>query len=71
VRFSNFTVVTGTAEEVIIDFAVAINPQQANVTTRMGMTYASARRLLGALTETLKRHDRMAQQARARQPDGP
>lgn len=68
VRFANFTVVTGTPEEVIVDFAVAINPQQANVSTRMGMTYATARRLVAALNETLKRHDQMAEQARARRP---
>jgi hypothetical protein len=67
VGFSNFTLVTGTPEEVIVDFGVNTNAQQVNVDARIGMTYATARRLAAALTETIKRFEQAVQQARARQ----
>ena len=67
VTFANFTLVTGTPEEVIVDFGINTNAQQVNVDTRIGMTYPTARRLAAALNETIRRFEQAVQQARTRQ----
>ena len=67
VTFTNFTLVTGTPEEVIVDLGINTNMQQVSIDNRVGMTYATARRLAGALNETLRRFEQAVQQARGRQ----
>lgn len=60
--YANFCRVTGTPEELIIDFA--LNPQPIGVPTeplvisqRLVTNYYTAKRLLSALTVTLQRHE--------------
>jgi hypothetical protein len=60
--YANFCRVTGTPEELIIDFA--LNPQPINVPTeplvisqRLVTNYYTAKRLLSALAVTVQRHE--------------
>jgi hypothetical protein len=60
--YANFCRVTGTPEELIIDFA--LNPQPAGVPTepivinqRLTTNFYTAKRLLSALAMTIQRHE--------------
>lgn len=60
--YANFCRVTGTPEELIIDFG--LNPQQAGpmqtpieVNQRVVMNFYTAKRVLLALSATIKRHE--------------
>jgi len=60
--YSNFTRVTSTAEEVIIDFCLNPNPfatgrQEIQVSQRLIMNFYTAKRLFSALGMTLQRHE--------------
>jgi hypothetical protein len=60
--YANFARVTATPEEVIIDFALNPNPfmtgrQEVQVSQRLIMNFYTAKRLLGALLQTLQRHE--------------
>ncbi len=60
--YSNFARVTATPEEVILDFALNLNPflagkQEVNVTQRLILSFHTAKRLLSALAMTLQRHE--------------
>src|SRR5205814_1133924 len=60
--YSNFARVTATAEEVIIDFCLNPNPfhtgrQEITVSQRLIMNFFTAKRLYGALSMTLQRHE--------------
>lgn len=60
--YANFARVTATPEEVIIDFALNPNPfsggrQEVQVSQRLVMNFYTAKRLLGALLQTLQRHE--------------
>jgi hypothetical protein len=60
--YSNFCRVTGTPEEVIIDFAMNPNPfsqqdQHVRVDKRIVLNYFTAKRLYGALQQTILRHE--------------
>jgi len=61
-RYANFCRVTGTPEEVIIDFA--LNSQPVGIPTepivthqRLVINYFTAKRMLGALHLTVQRHE--------------
>jgi len=60
--YANFARVTGTPEEVIVDFALNPNPfaagrQEVKVSQRLIMNHYTAKRLLGALQVTVQRHE--------------
>ena len=60
--YANFCRVTGTPEEMIIDFGlnpqpVGIPTQPINITQRVVMNYYTAKRMLHALQLTLQRHE--------------
>jgi hypothetical protein len=60
--YANFARVTGTPEEVIVDFALNPNPfatgrQEVRVSQRLIMNYFTAKRLLAALQVTVQRHE--------------
>ncbi len=60
--YSNFCRVTGTPEEVIIDFALNPNPytqqdQKVKVSRRIVLNHFTAKRLFGALQQTILRHE--------------
>jgi len=60
--YSNFCRVTGTPEEVIIDFALNPNPfsrqdQTVKVDKRLVMNHYTAKRLFAALQQTILRHE--------------
>ena len=60
--YANFARVTATPEEVIIDFALNPNPfmagrQEVIVSQRLIMNFFTAKRLFGALLQTLQRHE--------------
>lgn len=60
--YSNFCRVTGTPEEVIIDFALNPNPfsrqdQTVKVSRRLVMNHFTAKRLFAALQQTIMRHE--------------
>jgi Protein of unknown function (DUF3467) len=61
-RYANFCRVTGTPEEVIVDFALNSQPMGVPVDPivthqRLVMNYFTAKRLLGALHVTVQRHE--------------
>jgi hypothetical protein len=60
--YSNFCRVTGTPEELIVDFG--LNPQPigpsttpVNISQRIILNYFTAKRLLGALQVSIQRHE--------------
>jgi len=60
--YSNFCRVTGTPEEVIVDFALNPNPfsrqdQKVKVDKRVVMNHYTAKRLFAALQQTIMRHE--------------
>ncbi|MCP4710401.1 MAG: DUF3467 domain-containing protein [Planctomycetes bacterium] len=60
--YSNFCRVTGTPEEVIVDFALNPNPfsrqdQTVKVDKRLVMNHYTAKRLFAALQQTILRHE--------------
>ncbi len=60
--YSNFCRVTGTPEEVLIDFALNPNPfarvdQTVVVDRRLVLNHYTAKRLLAALQQTIIRHE--------------
>ena len=61
--YSNFFRVAGTFEELLLDFGfhtgivVGTTPEPAKVTHRMVMSFATAKRLLGALQAAMQRHE--------------
>ena len=60
--YSNFCRVTGTPEEVLIDFALNPNPfarvdQNVTVDRRLVLNHYTAKRLLAALQQTIMRHE--------------
>ncbi len=60
--YSNFCRVTGTPEEVIVDFALNPNPfsrqdQKVKVDKRVVMNHFTAKRLFAALQQTIMRHE--------------
>lgn len=60
--YSNFCRVTGSPEEVIIDFALNPNPfsredQTVKVDKRLVLNYYTAKRLFAALQQTIIRHE--------------
>jgi Protein of unknown function (DUF3467) len=60
--YSNFCRVTGTPEELIIDFALNPQPmgvptQPINITQRIVTNYYTAKRMLHALQLTIHRHE--------------
>jgi hypothetical protein len=60
--YSNFCRVTGTPEEVIIDFSLNPNPftqqdQNIKVDDRLVLNYYTAKRLFAALQQTIMRHE--------------
>ena len=60
--YSNFCRVTGTPEEVIIDFALNPNPfarqdQTVKIDKRLVMNQYTAKRLFAALQQTILRHE--------------
>ena len=60
--YSNFCRVTGTPEEVIIDFALNPNPfsqqdQKVKVDNRLVLNLYTAKRLYAALQQTIMRHE--------------
>lgn len=61
--YSNFCRVTGTPEEVIIDFALNPNPfsqqeeQQVKIDKRLVLNQFTAKRLFAALQQTILRHE--------------
>lgn len=60
--YSNFCRVTGTPEEVVIDFSLNPNPftqqdQKISVDTRLVLNYYTAKRLFAALQQTIMRHE--------------
>lgn len=60
--YSNFCRVTGTPEEVIIDFALNPNPfsqqdQKVKVDQRIVLNQFTAKRLFAALQQTIMRHE--------------
>jgi hypothetical protein len=61
-RYANFCRVTGTPEEVIVDFALNSQPMGVPVDPiithqRLVINYFTAKRLLGALHVTVQRHE--------------
>lgn len=60
--YSNFCRVTGTPEEVIIDFALNPNPfsqqdQNVKIDKRLVLNHYTAKRLFAALQQTILRHE--------------
>ena len=60
--YSNFCRVTGTPEEVIIDFSMNPNPfsqqdQTVRVDNRLVLNHFTAKRLFAALQQTIMRHE--------------
>jgi len=60
--YSNFCRVTGTPEEVIIDFSLNPNPfsqqdQTVKVDNRLVLNHYTAKRLFAALQQTIMRHE--------------
>ncbi len=60
--YSNFCRVTGTPEEVLIDFALNPNPfsrqdQTVKIDQRLVLNHFTAKRLLAALQQTILRHE--------------
>ena len=60
--YSNFCRVTGTPEEVIIDFALNPNPyaqqdQTVKIGQRLVLNHFTAKRLFAALQQTIMRHE--------------
>ncbi len=60
--YSNFCRVTGTPEEVIIDFSLNPNPysqqdQKVKVDNRLVLNHFTAKRLFAALQQTIMRHE--------------
>ncbi len=60
--YSNFCRVTGTPEEVLIDFALNPNPfsrqdQTVQIERRLVLNHFTAKRLLAALQQTIMRHE--------------
>lgn len=60
--YSNFCRVTGTPEEVIIDFSLNPNPfsqqdQTVRVDNRLVLNHFTAKRLFAALQQTIMRHE--------------
>lgn len=60
--YSNFCRVTGTPEEVVVDFALNPNPfsrqdQTVKVDKRLVLNYYTAKRLFAALQQTILRHE--------------
>jgi hypothetical protein len=61
--YANFFRVAGTFEELLLDFGfhtgivVGATPEPAKVTHRMVMSFATAKRLLGALQAAIQRHE--------------
>jgi len=60
--YSNFCRVTGTPEEVVIDFALNPNPfsrqdQKIKIDKRMVLNYYTSKRLFAALQQTIMRHE--------------
>lgn len=60
--YSNFCRVTGTPEEVIVDFALNPNPfsqqdQTVKVDNRLVLNFYTAKRLFAALQQTILRHE--------------
>lgn len=60
--YSNFCRVTGTPEEVIIDFALNPNPfsqqdQTVKIDKRLVLNHFTAKRLFAALQQTILRHE--------------
>jgi hypothetical protein len=60
--YCNFARVTGTPEEVIVDFGLNPEPlgipkKPINVSQKLVMNYYTAKRLLGALHMTVQRHE--------------
>jgi hypothetical protein len=60
--YANFARVTATPEEVIVDFALnpqpfAVGRQDVKVSQRLIMNFFTAKRLLGALSMTIQRHE--------------
>ena len=60
--YSNFCRVTGTPEELIVDFALNPNPfarqdQTVKVDKRLVMNFYTAKRLFAALQQTILRHE--------------
>jgi hypothetical protein len=72
-RYANQTILSGSADEVMLDFSSGPVPDAATgesivpVHTRIAMTPAGARRLLAALQQTLKRIETAGTQATAAQ----
>lgn len=60
--YTNFCRVTGTPEEVLLDFGLNSQPfgtptQPIEISQRIVMNYYSAKRMLGALHMTIQRHE--------------
>jgi len=60
--YSNFCRVTGSPEEVIVDFSLNPNPfsredQTVKVDKRLVLNYYTAKRLFAALQQTIMRHE--------------
>ena len=60
--YANFCRVTGTPEEVIVDFALNPNPfsqqdQNVKVDNRLVLNHYTAKRLYAALQQTIMRHE--------------
>ena len=61
-RYANFCRVTGTPEELIVDFGLnsqplGAAPEKLVITQRIVVNYFTAKRLLGALTMSVQRHE--------------
>ena len=60
--YANFCRVTGTPEELIVDFGLNSQPlgqapEKLTITQRIVVNYFTAKRLLGALTMSVQRHE--------------
>ena len=61
-HYANFCRVTGTPEELIVDFGLnsqplGAAPEKLVITQRIVVNYYTAKRLLGALTMSVQRHE--------------
>lgn len=62
-HYANFFRVAGTFEELLIDFGfhsgmmIGNAPEQAKISHRMIMNFATSKRLLGALQAAIQRHE--------------
>jgi hypothetical protein len=61
-HYANFCRVTGTPEELIVDFGLnsqplGAPPEKLIITQRVVVNYFTAKRLLGALTMSVQRHE--------------